>query len=1007
MFKFIVLDPVCNIPPDSLTDPKDGFPKSDFFVMSGFTNAKYHAALKRDKFSDLEAVAPQGYVVMPPAELGYNGVRWNGRFGLKLSSEEAKPVNNNQDITAYISKAISQVRPYIPDVEPRHKSLTVLVCGSMCGGTGSGVMLDLGYLLRRIILNQGLSPNLLGIFGLPDILSDWVAADSLWANAYAFLRELNWYMVEPDPKAAQSGLRRFFYKAKFGEYNIDESKPRETDYYPYDLGLFLSKQSEEGSNIDKSDKVLDMTAETLFLLTAGSAGIQYISNTLTILKNRYKVNRAKEVRPIVFGGLGSYSMRFPAHEVKNYLAALAAPSILGDYIISPQGASGKGNSRYQDLLGSDDPPFRLDKVEKYTRKERKPTALNFTDAVNDMIRPGRFDSEDLSELEPLKAFLEDVKKQAMAETKEKNKPHVQNLLQKLGDRVLAKIDEEYQKIFEDKGNLVALGEAAVFLGDIKQYCVERTGWGQVGKEEETPVQMTSKAREIKRQIESKYLDVNSPDLQAIAKAEGGSIFNKTKAFRAGLQTAVDGIIQMCFDAAMYEALDEFYRRVLGHADGLKLPIRFVQEDVAAELRNRMVKGALDELFTGKARTGVGLVNYVCADEKSVEAIIKPKVKLFQSDENIRRKEQDGILQELIPRIRSLVEEIRKFLDDWKGDPGGLLQNNRERFLGELRRHVDETIGRRIYEDLEANASIADVLLALGEKQKGLSRDKAVREVVSALVSGFEGNIQVFSGFNREAAEGAEPVEQKHLRINLERFNKSLGRYKGGNYSVENDPMFVGKGFQMEKELKDVFTFDVMIIRVGRPLFTLPSLPKCHGEYDEFRKGHVLHTDARFDEDSIGNFDYKLPYVETIGDEDDDVIFLFLLAEQDWWKNLGIFEHQIKIYKGDLSPLIARSGRNQSKYEISAPSGTVNATGREYAQTTFKLNPKGIQDSIKDLLKPRWNTGYTVQDRLKLLGDLMDKKSKDRDQTKWNELRRCYENERRILKALIDSRNVDL
>jgi hypothetical protein len=607
----------------------------------------------------------------------------------------------------------------------------------------------------------------------------------------------------------------------------------------------------------------------------------------------------------------------------------------------------------------------------------------------------------------LKAFLEDVKKQAMDEVKQKHKPHVQNLLQKLGDRVLAQIDEEYQKVFEDNGNLVALGEAAVFLGDTKQYCVERRGWGQTGKKEETPVYMTSKAHEIRRQIEAKYLDVNSPDLQAIAKAEGGNIFNRKKIFRIRLQAVVDDIIQMCFEAAMYEALDEFYGRVLGHADGRKLPIRFVQEDLAAELRHRMVKGALDELSLGKAQIGVGFVNYVCADSDSVDAIIKPRVKLFSTDDGVRQKEQEGILQEFIPRIRSLVDDIRKFLEDWKGDPGELLQRNRDRFLGELRQHVDETIGHRIYKDLEQNASIAEVLLALAEKQKGLSWDKAVEDVVSALVSGFEKNIQVFSGFNREAATGAKPVEQKHLRINLERFNESLKRYKGGNYSVVDDPIFRSQSFYMDLDLRDVFRFDSMIIRVGRPLFSLLSLPKCHEEYDEFRKGHVLHTDARFDEDSYGNFDYKLPLVEMIGDEDDDIIFLFLLAEQDWWKNLGTFEHPIKVYTGDLPPLITRSGKNQSKYEIKAPSGTVNATGREYAQTTFKLNPKGIQDSIKNLLKPRWNTGYTVQDRLKMLGDLMDKKAKDRDQTKWNELRRCYENEIRVLNSLIGANHTGL
>jgi hypothetical protein len=45
--------------------------------------------------------------------------------------------------------------------------------------------------------------------------------------------------------------------------------------------------------------------------------------------------------------------------------------------------------------------------------------------------------------------------------------------------------------------------------------------------------------------------------------------------------------------------------------------------------------------------------------------------------------------------------------------------------------------------------------------------------------------------------------------------------------------------------------------------------------------------------------------------------------------------------------------------------------------------------------------------MKLLGELVAKKVKERDETDWNELRRCYENERHILQNLIDGGVVDL
>src|SRR5262249_3486470 len=75
----------------------------------------------------------------------------------------------------------------------RRGSPRVYLVGSMEGGTGSGILIDLAYLVRRELRDLGLgSDHLVGLLGVPDLATD-VADSPAVANARAALTELRRY----------------------------------------------------------------------------------------------------------------------------------------------------------------------------------------------------------------------------------------------------------------------------------------------------------------------------------------------------------------------------------------------------------------------------------------------------------------------------------------------------------------------------------------------------------------------------------------------------------------------------------------------------------------------------------------------------------------------------------------------------------------------------------------------------------------------------------------------
>lgn len=129
-------------------------------------------------------------------------------------------------------------------VEP---GLNIFVVGSLCGGTGSGMFLDVAYALRHAY--GDIENKLVGYWVVsPELYGD---QPSMNANTYAALKELNHYTAENTR-----------FKACYDPQllvNIDEQRP------PFDFTYIVSNRTATDYRILDKNKLCNVVAHKIFL----------------------------------------------------------------------------------------------------------------------------------------------------------------------------------------------------------------------------------------------------------------------------------------------------------------------------------------------------------------------------------------------------------------------------------------------------------------------------------------------------------------------------------------------------------------------------------------------------------------------------------------------------------------------------------------------------------------------------------------------------------------------
>ncbi len=175
-------------------------------------------------------------------EDGAGGIRPVGRLSF---------FHNYRKIKAAIETAENRTRGHSQAMLDRgfsvESGLNIFVVGSLCGGTGSGMFLDVAYALRKTY--GDIENKLVGYWVIsPELYGD---TPSMNANVYAALKELNHYAASNTRFQACYDPQQLI--------SVDEDRP------PFDFTYVLSNRTATDYRILDKNKLCNVVAHKIFL----------------------------------------------------------------------------------------------------------------------------------------------------------------------------------------------------------------------------------------------------------------------------------------------------------------------------------------------------------------------------------------------------------------------------------------------------------------------------------------------------------------------------------------------------------------------------------------------------------------------------------------------------------------------------------------------------------------------------------------------------------------------
>jgi hypothetical protein len=272
---------------------------------------------------------------------GAGGIRPVGRFALFASLQEVWGRLNSalRDILAIEQQLRTTLRDQAEQVEVtvHYSEPRIYIIGSLCGGTGSSIFLDIAVLVRHRLhqIAPDAKPSIVGVFFLPSVFANEPNLRSkptflpiLQANGYAALKELEHFC---DGKALQNQPFIFRYPhQEIGDVTVNAPV--------YDEAFVVEDGTPDGSHLNSKEEVFEMVTRSLLVDIGSPFGSRLRSaraNIETVLKMDHCPQTGK-VRLI--HSLGMTSVAVPIAEIVKRGALQRLRQFLTDHALG-QGLS--------------------------------------------------------------------------------------------------------------------------------------------------------------------------------------------------------------------------------------------------------------------------------------------------------------------------------------------------------------------------------------------------------------------------------------------------------------------------------------------------------------------------------------------------------------------------------------------------------------------------------------------------------------------------------------------
>lgn len=234
------------------------------------------------------------------AGLGAGGIRSCGRLALWGKNQQG---DNFSNVINAIKSAYSSVMHIYNDSGTAAKP-TVFVTGSVTGGTGSGILIDMAYLVRHLIMGI---KDLYGLFLLPPEPNVITGYEVWYGNAYGAIRDLAHY----------NKVQAVYEERWPNGFSKKYEDP------PYELVQFISQDYQDGAPaISTLPGLYKMAGLYLFLNIAGIYD-----------KRRERLVDAKGSSLIgKYGTFGLSAIQFPKDQIEEFVASQQSVELLSKLV---------------------------------------------------------------------------------------------------------------------------------------------------------------------------------------------------------------------------------------------------------------------------------------------------------------------------------------------------------------------------------------------------------------------------------------------------------------------------------------------------------------------------------------------------------------------------------------------------------------------------------------------------------------------------------------------------
>ena len=241
--------------------------------------------------------------------VGAGGIRQVGRLML---------FRNIHNVLGKLQILLNRILETDVDNPPEYFSLNVIICGSLCGGTGSGIALDLAYIIRQLISDH--YPlyidrlKIYGIFIMPECIiqcknleKDVILSRKLKENSFEARKEIDYWMHQEEHKDILT--------VRYPGFETQRNT------YPYNFLFYLNHTKENNLPNKKAYETAKTKTVEFALFLSTETPMQYMNNSIcyNLLKSEWEMKQYSDadIYPV-----SARIMDFEACELPSFLKGL-------------------------------------------------------------------------------------------------------------------------------------------------------------------------------------------------------------------------------------------------------------------------------------------------------------------------------------------------------------------------------------------------------------------------------------------------------------------------------------------------------------------------------------------------------------------------------------------------------------------------------------------------------------------------------------------------------------